>query len=129
MDPTYPLGVDILEWNKARAFYREHRGRLKDFLCPAESDFVKRADRPEEAFALVFSAKEAVFKALGAPWMGVSGFRDVELSPKKDFSFRVKGRLKKYFSPGIPLRITFQKTGRHVVAACHPVFAASCAGT
>ena len=90
MDPTYPLGVDILEWNKARAFYREHRGRLEELLYPAELAYVRASAEPEKAFALVFSAKEAVFKALGASWMGVSGFRGVQVFPEKDFSFRLE---------------------------------------
>jgi phosphopantetheine--protein transferase-like protein len=126
MSPTLPLGVDIVEWKKAGAFYRAHRERLSDLLHPGELAYVETSSRPSRAFALVFSAKEAVFKALGAPWMGRTGFRDVELFPEKGFTLRLRGRLKKDRPSGVPLTVSFKKSNRHVVASCRPV---PCAGT
>ena len=117
MNP-YPIGVDILEWKKAGGFYREHSSRLDALLHPQELTFVQRSRKPAQAFAQVFSAKEAVFKALGASWMGVSGFKEVEIFPKKDFSFRLKGALKKNFTRKVPLKISFQKNRRCIVALC-----------
>ena len=105
----YPIGVDILERKKASGFYHVHRDRLSALLHPGELAFVLGSRRPAEAFAQVFSAKEAVFKALGASWMGISGFRDIQLYPKKQFSFRVKGALKKNHPQKILLQISFKK--------------------
>ena len=118
MSPTLPLGVDILEWKKAGGFYREHRLRLGSLLYPQELAFVRRSRRPTQAFAQVFSAKEAVFKALGASWMGVSGFKEIEIFPQKRFSFRLKGALKKNFTQKVPLKISFKKNRRCIVALC-----------
>ncbi len=127
MSPSYPLGVDILETNKARAFYRRHRRGLDQLLNPSEIVFIDASKKPEEAFAMIFAAKEAVFKALGASWMGFSGFRQVRISPRNNFSFSLQGALKKY-SPKIALKISFQKTASHVIATCHPRFVEPCAG-
>ena len=114
----YPIGVDILEWKKAGGFYRQHRARLGSLLHPRELSFVKGSRRPPEAFAQLFSAKEAVFKALGASWLGVSGFRDIEIFPKKDFSFRLKGTLKKNLPQRASLKISFEKKRRYIIAIC-----------
>ena len=105
----YPIGVDILEWKKASGFYWQHRARLAVLLHPGELAFVKKARQPTQAFAQVFSAKEAVFKAIGASWLGVSGFKNIEILPKKSFSFRLKGALKKNFPRQRPLKISFKK--------------------
>ena len=114
------IGVDVLEWKKAGFFYGNHRDRLGTLLHPNELTFVKTSAKPPEAFALIFSAKEAVFKALGASFMGVSGFREIQLFPMKNFSFRLSGRLRKNAPIGVPFRVSFKKTRYHVVASCAP---------
>lgn len=109
-----PLGVDIVEWKKAKAFYETHRGRLGSFLTAQERRFVENGRKPYEALAMIFAAKEAVFKALGASWMGTDGFRRIKVRPvsSKTFSYRP--------SRGKALRITFKKSSRHVLACCAP---------
>ena len=64
---------------------------------------------------MIFAAKEAVFKALGASWMGVDGFRRIKVRPvsPKIFSYHP--------SRGQKLRITFKKSDRHVLACCGPL--------
>ena len=119
MDSAFPLGVDILEWKKVSAFYGRHRDKLGTLLNPNELAYVKTSAEPQEAFALLLSAKEAVFKALGEPFMGISGFRDIQLFPRKEFSFRLKGRLKKNPLARPSLKVSFKKTRHHVVATCH----------
>ena len=129
MNPSYPLGVDILERKKALSFYRNHHQRLGELLCPAELALVEASRKPAETFALIFSAKEAVFKSLGAPWMGPSGFRQIRILPEKNFSFRLSGELKKNFSLKTPFRVSFKKKRDYIVAACHPRSTTLCAGT
>ena len=121
MTAAWPLGVDMLEWKKAKAFYKAHRGDLESFLAPTEAAFVHTSRRPYESLAMILSAKEAVFKALGISWMGLSGFRHIQILPGKScFSFRLKGNFKKNFLHDAPLGISFAKSARHVVATCHP---------
>ena len=129
MNPSYPLGVDILERKKALSFYRKHHQRLGELFCPAELAFMEASRKPAETFAMIFSAKEAVFKSLGASWMGPSGFRQIQILPKENFSFRLTGGLKKNFSVKTPFRISFKKNRDYIVAACHPRSAIQCAGT
>ena len=130
MNAAWPLGVDMLEWKKAKAFYEEHREKLDSFLAPSEAAFVNRSLKPYESLALILSAKEAVFKALGISWMGLSGFRHIQILPgKTHFSFRLKGAFKKNFSGKDPLVLSFSRNRRHVVATCHLREQTLCAGT
>ena len=121
MNAVWPLGVDILEWKKAEAFYEAHREKLSRFLCPSEASFVLTSRKPYEALAMILSAKEAVFKTLGVSWMGLSGFQRIQILPGKSrFSFRLKGEFRKKLSRKEPLEISFVKNRHHVVATCHP---------
>ena len=133
MNAVWPLlvresvGVDMLEWKKARAFYKAHREKLATFLCPAETGYVQSSHRPYESLAMILSAKEAVFKAIGVSWMGISGFERIQILPGKNrFSFRLKGIFSKKFSRKNPLEISFTKHRLYVVAHCHPKL--PCAG-
>ncbi len=112
MNAAWPLGVDVLEWKKARAFYRTHRKKLSTFLCPAETLYVESSRKPYESLAMLLSAKEAVFKSLGVSWMGISGFKHIRIRPgKKNFSFRLRGKKS--------MQISFAKSRCHVIACCH----------
>ena len=129
MNAAWPLGVDMLEWKKAKAFYETHRDSLGRFLCPTEASFVLTSRKPYESLAMILSAKEAVFKALGISWMGLSGFQKIRILPANGpFSFRLKGNFKKKISRKVPLEISFVKSRHHVVATCHPCGQTSCAG-
>ena len=129
MSLSCPLGVDILERKKAGAFYRRHHGKLGELFSRGEMDFLKGSKDPQEAFAVIFAAKEAVFKALGVSWMGISGFKKIQIFPKKDFTVRLKRRFIKHPLGRIHLRVSFQKNTHHVIAICHPVTLRPCAGT
>jgi phosphopantetheinyl transferase (holo-ACP synthase) len=121
MNAAWPLGVDMLEWKKAEAFYKEHRGKLASFLCPEEVTYVKSSRKPHESLAMILSAKEAVFKTLDLPWMGISGFESIQILPsKKWYSFRLKKPLQKKITREIPLAISFIKNRSHIIAYCHP---------
>ncbi len=108
------VGVDIIEWKKAKAFYQMHHEKLSLFLHAAEMRFVEKERRPYEALAMIFAAKEAVFKALGGSWMGPEGFRRIKIRP---ISFKT---FSSHCPEGRKLQITFQKSRHHVVACCLP---------
>ena len=129
MSPFLPLGVDILEWKKAAAFYDRHGDRLRALLHSDELAFVRASAKPFEAFALIFSAKEAVFKALGAPFLGIGAFRDIRFFPEKNFSFRLRGVFQKNRFLPSSLRVSFQKSRQYIIAICHPDSVRPCAGT
>lgn len=99
------LGVDILEREKARSFYRAHKDRLAQILNTSELEHLKNVKNKPDALAEMLAAKEAVFKAIGGSWMGLSGFKKISLSFKRDGSVRSGD-----------LRITFKKNKDYVVA-------------
>lgn len=118
MIPSVPLGVDILEWKKASAFYRRHRAALSDILGPEEIAYVRTSPSPARAFARVFAAKEAVFKSLRASAGPAGGFLQVRLFPNKKFSYRLEGALKKGPRRSLPGKVTFIQSRSHVIALC-----------
>ena len=111
MKPSFPLGVDILEWKKAGDFYRLHQHRLSDWLTADEKKFVAGRQKPYEGFAMIFAAKEAASKALGLSAAGPEALRSIRLKPRNSRKFSV---LKHTL-----LEVTVSRHRRHVVACCH----------
>ena len=116
MKPSFPLGVDILEWKKAGDFYRLHQQRLSDWLTADEKKFVAGRQKPHEGFAMIFAAKEAASKALGLRAAGPEALRRIRLKPRNSRKFSVL----KHAS----LEVTVSRHRRHVVACCHSTKAA-----
>jgi holo-[acyl-carrier protein] synthase len=72
------LGVDIVEIGRMRDALARHP-RMKERIFSAdERAYCDRRNRPEVHYALRFAAKEAVLKALGTGFAGMS-FQDVEV--------------------------------------------------
>jgi phosphopantetheine--protein transferase-like protein len=125
-----PLGIDLIEFKKAKSFYRAHRDALSSFFSIEETGYIRQSPKPHECLALLLSAKEAVFKTLSAPWMGPTGFRNIQIVPRGDgeFSFKLKGPLKKFSSKQSTSKIAFIKRRKYVLAHCRPAVFSSCAG-
>lgn len=98
------LGVDLVEYKKAKTFYAEHKNRLGGYFDPSEMSFIQKSRRPYESLALLLAAKEAVFKSSRLSWMGPRGFRRIRVLRA--------GRL-------IPSLSVFKKK-YFVVAECRP---------
>jgi len=118
--PAKRLGVDLVEFKKAKAFYGEHRNRLDTFFDGGEIRLIRQARRPYESLALLLAAKEAVFKSLGEPWMGPEGFRKIRIFSRKnrELSFRLKGNFKKHPMRRPAPALFFLKSKDYVVAGC-----------
>jgi holo-[acyl-carrier protein] synthase len=72
------LGVDIVEIDRMRAALKRHP-RMKERIFSAEERaYCDKRNKPEVHYALRFAAKEAVLKALGTGFAGMS-FQDVEV--------------------------------------------------
>jgi len=72
------LGVDIVEIDRMRDAL-ERRPRMKERLFSEEERaYCEKRNKPEIHYAMRFAAKEAVLKALGTGFAGMS-FRDVEV--------------------------------------------------
>ena len=100
------LGVDLVEYKKAKIFYTEHRNRLKNYFDKSELSFIQKSLKPYEALALLLAAKEAVFKSGDLAWMGPEGFRKIRIISRKN------QRLS--FHPSL----SFLKSKDYVIAEC-----------
>ena len=107
--PSAPsLGVDLLEFERVKSFYKAHQDSLDSVLDAAEVAYIRRGARPVERLARLLAAKEAVYKTLGGAAGGVAGFLDVRVvSP---------GSRKIYFRG---LKIQFHKNKKFLVADAH----------
>ncbi|MBI3315601.1 MAG: 4'-phosphopantetheinyl transferase superfamily protein [Candidatus Omnitrophica bacterium] len=106
------IGVDLVEIQKAKRFYSRHHRHLKKFFCPPEMDFIQKGQRPYERLAVLLAAKEAVFKTLSLPWMGLGGFQDIRVVPG-----RRRGRLKGFLRSKT-FEVTYAVNKTYAVARC-----------
>ncbi len=115
------MGVDLVEYKKARAFYGRHKNRLSSYFGKAEISMIEKGPRPHETLAMILAAKEAVFKSCGAPWMGTQGFREILIVARgsRQLSFRLRGNFKRSFTKRRTPALTFTKSRNYVIAKCH----------
>ncbi len=121
------LGVDVVEYKKARFFYIQHKNRLEQYFQKSEVSFIQKSEKPYETLALLLAAKEAVFKSSDLPWMGPGGFRKIQIVSHRNsrLSFRMKGNFKKSFSRRPARLLSYLKGKDYVIAECH---SGPCAG-
>jgi holo-[acyl-carrier protein] synthase len=73
------LGVDIVEIERMAAALKRHPRMKERLFSESERSYCDSRNRPEVHYALRFAAKEAILKALGTGFSGMS-FRDVEVA-------------------------------------------------
>ncbi|MBI4398507.1 MAG: 4'-phosphopantetheinyl transferase superfamily protein [Candidatus Omnitrophica bacterium] len=115
------IGVDMVSLSRAGDFYRRHRESLKKILCGSELKQMEQSRSPERLFGWLFAAKEAVFKSLDAEWLGIDGFRMIEVrlpsTPKGFGRARLKGSMAERVSSRMKVwRIYFLETAHCVIA-------------
>lgn len=85
------LGVDIIALSRARQFLREHRAKaLLRLLTKSEKKQMGRKRLTPLLFSKYFTAKEAFFKATGGSWMGLEGFRSIDVKFLREGQFQVE---------------------------------------
>ena len=102
------LGVDLVEYKKAKAFYADHGNRIKKYFTSSEVSLIQKSDTPHKALAQLLAAKEAVFKSSSLFWMGPEGFRKIRVISQKN--------KKPSFRP----HLSFLKTKDYVIAEYRP---------
>ncbi len=114
------LGVDLVEYKKAKKFYTAHQNRLESFFAPSEVRRIRRASKPYQSLALLLAAKEAVFKSSQLPWMGPEGFRKIRIISRKnqELSFRLSGNFKRCHFRGASPRLSWIQGPDYVIAQC-----------
>ena len=93
-------GVDLIELQKAKKFYRAHKDGLDSFFNDKEILYIRKSKRPHEALAALLATKEAVFKALPALGAGIAAFQNIEIN---------HGKRNQFSFPGFTLRVFKEK--------------------
>jgi len=131
------LGVDLVEIARAKSFYRANASCLKRFFAKSEISFITQKPVYYQRLAMLLAAKEAVFKSLGAAWMGPSGFKNIRMVAHagENFSFRLSTNFTKKRSRSFFVNMFFSRDKKYVVAIHHqnvggrpPKMEVACAG-
>lgn len=73
------IGVDVVALSRVEDFFEKHRESLDKILTSKECSKLESDPNPARMLAYLFSAKEAVFKSLNLNWLGIEGFRMIEI--------------------------------------------------
>ena len=74
-------GVDLMEVARfEEEVARRGGGLVEELFGPGELAWCRRRRRPCEGYAMVYAAKEALFKALGTGKVGRMAWHDVEVA-------------------------------------------------
>lgn len=109
------IGVDIADIGRFRSA-GDLRGLLDQILTPREIERVTRNGIDPGTVALLFSAKEAVLKALGCGTTGGGRWRDIEIS--EDFRLELTGHLGELAADRSVsnIKVSFSSSRDHAVA-------------
>ena len=110
-----PLGVDLIELKRAKSFYCACKNRLGSFFSGTEIGVIQRSKKPYESFAILLAAKEAAFKALPQPGVGIAAFRNIEILPTLKGQLTLK--FKKTRRKG-SIKFSVLKNTRVVIVQC-----------
>ena len=79
--PFLSSGVDLMEVARfERETARRGEGLIEELFSAGEVAWCRGRRRPAEGYAMVFAAKEALFKALGTGKVGRMAWSDVEVA-------------------------------------------------
>ncbi len=85
------VGVDLVSRHRVKQFLSRHRDYVRDrFLNASERRSFKNLSL--QAFAELFAAKEAFFKACGESWMGLEGFQGMKIKRLRGDHFEMDWR-------------------------------------
>jgi phosphopantetheinyl transferase (holo-ACP synthase) len=85
------VGVDLVSCGRVKQFLSRHGEYVRErFLNSSERRSYKRLS--PKAFAELFTAKEAFFKACGEAWMGLEGFQDMRMKRGSGDHFEMEWR-------------------------------------
>ena len=84
------IGIDLVNLLRIRKFVRQHSSNnLRRLLSVSEQRRFGKKKISPQTFAKIFTAKEAFFKTLNRPWMGLQGFHAMSVVFKKADTFEI----------------------------------------
>jgi holo-[acyl-carrier protein] synthase len=90
------LGIDVLEVARMERDLKDKDGLADNLFTPSEIAYCRSKRYPAQHFAARFTAKEALFKALGTGQRGTMAFQQIEIlnddqgKPRVTLSGKVK---------------------------------------
>ena len=72
-------GIDLIEVERAKALVDKGEKAKERFFHPTEIAYCDAQKNYAESYAARFTAKEALFKALGTGWRGGMSFAEIEI--------------------------------------------------
>ncbi len=90
------IGIDLVSLDRIRRFIKDH-GKQAARRLLSRTEFVQWSQSRNAALGLAkwFAAKEAFFKAVNGTWLGVEGFRSIEIRWQSANRFQGKIRTAK----------------------------------
>ncbi len=83
------MGIDLLRVGRVRRFLRQYGPQVfEKILTPLERTWVQGRRSNAVEFARRFCAKEAYFKTLDAPWLGVEGLQKIHIEAMTKHTFK-----------------------------------------
>ena len=76
------IGLDLVELKRVEAIYRRYQSKLGRYLFPNELAFLEGCREKAVGLAKLLALKEAIFKAMGLGWFGLTGWKSVKLAVK-----------------------------------------------
>jgi holo-[acyl-carrier protein] synthase len=83
------IGIDLVALSRIKDFLKNHPRACERILTHSEIEQWRKKRNSAVQFSQFFAAKEAFFKATGGTWMGLDGFRSVEIECLPHEQFRV----------------------------------------
>lgn len=85
-------GIDLVDVARIeRAVARDGPGLLDELFTPPERAACDATRRPGAAYAALFAAKEACFKALGTGKIGRMAWTDIDVTPARPAAIVLRG--------------------------------------
>ncbi len=85
------LGIDLVALSRVKQFLKDHKRRAMDrLLTLSEKKQFSKKSPHVLTFSKIFAAKEAFFKAMGKPWMGLDGFKAIHVKLLPHGKFQVE---------------------------------------
>jgi len=89
------VGIDLVDLERARRFFREHAERLGEVFTDFELAYARAGRRSDESLGARFAAKEATLKALGSLSGFAADWREIEVRSERGGppGLRLRGRV------------------------------------
>lgn len=85
------VGIDLVSQKRVKGFLGKHKAKaFSQILTPFELRAFEKNKKSVLHFSKILAAKEAFFKALNRNWLGLDGFKQMEVRSEKRNVFKIR---------------------------------------